>query len=144
MRNVSIWKFFTPIVAQTAIQAACHVARGQEAIRERLTQEAFRIVIVVPCSDGSLRPQVLHEASVGERKNRNTTDDDVIRGKALQFWHDPTAINNCVVHTISGIKRDGVAVVCEGVQPHFGHMVAGIVLSVMEGLALDERQKIEK
>ena len=122
-----------------------------------LERKTFHIVMLVPemdydpekYPDVPVRPHLFAEYTYGDRSTWKHDFANIARHKALQLWHDRSDGSDSKAHLLfpgdtphwGGVKRDGIAVACEGAGPHFDRMIASMIADACIALADDAKVK---
>jgi len=157
MSKILLPRFLTEEVAQNAFETVRTMMitglNGGIKPFSNLKRTDLHIIILVPAMIGTeneegypnygLKPHILIEQSLGDKKKWDHPYDEIARCKALQIWHDRNDGSYTQPHLLfpndtpyfGGVKMDGIVVGCSGVQPWFDQMIARVIACLCIGQA---------
>lgn len=156
-------KYITLEVVSIAVGIALKTVMSGHFIRVK--RRHCHVVVLVPAMkddragdypawpDYPLTPVALYEKSVGDPKEWEHPYAAIARSKALQLWTDRNDGQAGVIpHLLfsgdtpywGGVKRDGIVVVCSGIQPWLNRLIAGITADTTVALAHDAYENDEE
>lgn len=127
-------------------------------------RQACHVVILVPSMiDGRvdnyaewpnyvITPYVLYQESFGNENDWPYRFDEISQCRVLQLWQDRNDGGSGVIpHLLfpgdtprwGGVKREGIAVACAGIEPAFCRMTSGMIADALIACAHENMAKSE-